>query len=122
MFTWDDSKNGTGHKPEAVVVTATPPKKEPKAKFISMDKIDIDNYYTVRQMADIMCVTHISVRRILEKYPTEPKIVAGISMYPRSLVYKLKEDRILEYLRKLTAIQDFKLCQSCIERAVGTQV
>ena len=93
-------------------------KKEAEKEEIKEEYTE-EEYYTIYKAAKMLGISHTFLRDELTKYGIEAKRFSKTLMVSKENVYKVKRYRIVDGLRKLSCIEDFELCESCMERALN---
>ena len=92
---------------------------ESKEKEILPEVLPEEEYHTIYKAAEMLGISHTFLRDELTKYGIEAKRFSKTLMVSKENVYKVKNLRIIDGLRKLSCIEDFELCESCMERALN---
>lgn len=75
-----------------------------------------EEYYSLEQVANKLGISITLLRNKLPEYNIKPKKISKILSVSREDFQNIKRQRIIAGVKKLSCIEDFELCEECMER------
>ena len=81
-----------------------------------VQEIAPEEHYTIYKAAEMLGISNTLFRTKLVEYKVGTEKIDGALMISRENFNKVKRYRVVDGMRKLACIEDFELCEECMER------
>ena len=113
MFEWNKtSEKEKGIKPVEI-------KSEVVEGVVEKEKetvVEQEEYYTIYAVAKMLGVSNTLLRARMVEYGIKANKINGALMLSGEDLRNIKKYRVVDGVRKLACIEDFELCEDCMER------